>query len=434
VEILRTIRVGIAGFGTVGQATARILASHQAEIAARCGAVLCVTAICRRSPVASPPFGVKVHSDWRALVASPEVDVVLETIGGVTDARAVVETALESGKPVVTANKNLLAAQGEGLMKIADRRNVPLGFEAAVAGGVPVIRAIAEGTAADRLSSVHGILNGTANYILTRMEAGGIEFDEALGEAQRLGYAEADPSFDVDGVDARDKLAILARLAFGGKVDAGAIATMGIRGLTAMDMVYAAKLDATIRLVGAAEKHADAVALTVRPWLVPRSDLLAKVEGVNNAVILEGERAGVQMFYGPGAGGDATAIAVLSDLMEIAGDMATGRMASKPASGFRETNDLRLCYQPPPVPWYLRLVIDDAPGVLARVAGILGRHAINIDFVLQEPNLNKRRLPFVITVEPVSEPLLLRAVAELDRDAALRAPVLPLRMAPAAKA
>jgi homoserine dehydrogenase len=431
VEIVRTIRVGIAGFGTVGQATARILASHQAEIAARCGAVLCVTAICRRSPIAAPAFGVTVHSDWRALVTNPEVDIVLETIGGVTEARAVVETALESGKPVVTANKNLLAAQGEALMKIADRRNVPLGFEAAVAGGVPVIRAIAEGTAADRLRSVHGILNGTANYILTRMEAGGVEFAEALSEAQRLGYAEADPSFDVEGIDARDKLAILARLAFGGKVDAGAIATMGIRELTAVDMVYAAKLDATIRLVGAAEKHANGVALTVRPWLVPRRDLLAKVEGVNNAVILAGERAGVQMFYGPGAGGDPTAIAVLSDLMEIAGDMVTGRLAAKPASGFRETNDLPLCHQPPPVRWYLRLVIDDAPGVLARVAGILGRHEINIDFVLQEPNLNKRRLPFVITVEPVSEPLLLRALVELDRDPALQAPVLPLRMAAA---
>jgi homoserine dehydrogenase len=364
-------------------------------------------------------------------VTNPEVDIVLETIGGVTEARAVVETALESGKPVVTANKNLLAAEGEALMKIADRRNVPLGFEAAVAGGVPVIRAIAEGTAADRLRSVHGILNGTANYILTRMEAGGVEFAEALSEAQRLGYAEADPSFDVEGIDARDKLAILARLAFGGKVDAGAIATMGIRELTAVDMVYAAKLDATIRLVGAAEKHANGVALTVRPWLVPRRDLLAKVEGVNNAVILAGERAGVQMFYGPGAGGDPTAIAVLSDLMEIAGDMVTGRLAAKPASGFRETNDLPLCHQPPPVRWYLRLVIDDAPGVLARVAGILGRHEINIDFVLQEPNLNKRRLPFVITVEPVSEPLLLRALVELDRDPALQAPVLPLRMAAA---
>ncbi|HXR97006.1 MAG TPA: homoserine dehydrogenase [Terriglobales bacterium] len=425
---MRTVRIGIAGFGTVGQATASILASHQAEIAARCGAVLCVTAICRRSPIASPPFAVKAHRDWRELVASPEVDIVLETMGGVTDARALVATALESGKPVVTANKNLLAAEGEALMKIADRRNVPLGFEAAVAGGVPVIRAIAEGTAADRLRSVHGILNGTANYILTRMEAGVIEFADALGEAQRLGYAEADPSFDVDGIDARDKLAILARLAFGGKVDANAIATTGIRGLTAIDMVYAAKLEGTIRLVGAAEKHADGVALTVRPWLVSHRDLLAKVEGVNNAVILEGERAGVQMFYGPGAGGDATAIAVLSDLMEIAGDMASGRLGAKPTAGFRETTDVPLCYQPPPVAWYLRLVIEDAPGVLARLAGVLARHEINIDRVLQEPNLDKRRLPFVITVEPVSEPLLLRAVAELDRDPAVKAPALPLRM------
>lgn len=428
---MKTVRIGIAGFGTVGRATADIIASHEAEIARRCGARLQVTAVCRRTPVPAGemPAGARYAADWRALVDSPDVDLVVETIGGTGIAREVITAALEKGKPVVTANKNLLAAHGEELLQLAARHNLPLGFEAAVAGGIPVIRAIAEGTAADRLRAVYGILNGTANYILTRMEADGVEFGEALAEAQRLGYAEADPSFDIDGFDVRDKLAILTRLAFGGRIAPASIATTGIRGLSAIDMVYARRLQSTIRLIGAAELSPGGLSISVRPWLVHRRSMLAKVEGVNNAVFLEGERVGVQMFYGRGAGGDATGIAVLSDLMEIARDFAGGHISAKTAIGFREARDLHLCPEPPPVPWYLRLIIVDRPGMLARIAGILAEHDINIDYVVQEPDQPKQRLPFVITAEPVSEPRMLQAAAAINASGAALEPCLLLRVA-----
>lgn len=430
---MSTVRVGIAGYGTVGRATAQILAAQPERIAARCGARLEVTAVCRRTPVAAgkAPVGARVYRDWRELVASPDVDIVVETIGGTDAARAVVRAALTAGKPVVTANKNLLAAHGEELLELAAAQRLPLGYEAAVAGGIPVIRALAESSAGDRLHAVYGILNGTANYILSRMESDGVEFSFALAEAQRRGYAEADPTWDVDGLDARDKLAILARLAFGGRVDPARIGVMGIRNVTAMDMVYARRLEASIRLVASAQLGESGVAISVRPWLVPRRSLLAQVEGVNNAVFLEGERLGTQMFYGRGAGGDPTAVAVLSDLMEIAADLAGGKLAAKAAAGFRETADLAISAEPPPVPWYLRLVIRDRPGVLARLAAGLAAHGINIDFVLQEPGMPKERLPFVITVEPVSEPLMLRAAAALDAAGDLLEPVLLLRMMPA---
>lgn len=429
-EPMKTVRVGIAGFGTVGRAVAAILQSHAHDIAQRCGARVHVSVVCRRSQMAAAdvPAGAEAVQDWRRVVESPNVDLVVETMGGTGAARELALAALEHGKPLITANKNLLAAHGEQLMRLAQQQNLPLGFEAAVAGGIPVIRAIAEGTAADRLRAVYGILNGTANFILTRMEAEGAEFNVVLQEAQRLGYAEADPTADVDGIDARDKLAILARLAFGVRVLPTSIPTTGIRGLGAMDMIYARQLRSVIRLVGAAEYSDAGLALSVRPWLVDQRSMLAKVEGVNNAVFVEGERVGTQMFYGRGAGGDATAVAVLSDVMEIAGDWAAGRTSAKFAGGFLPTRDLLLCRVPAAVPWYLRLMIRDRTGVLARVAAILAEHGINIDFVLQQPGMNKERLPFVITVEPVSEPDLMRAIAAIDATDAVLEPVLPLRM------
>lgn len=425
------IGIGIAGFGTVGRATAQIVSSHAPEIASRCGARLEVRGVCRRTVIAPAdlPAGARAYQEWRQLVANPEIAIVVETMGGLGIAREVIEASLALGKPVVTANKNLLAHHGESLFAQAAAQGLPLGIEAAVAGGIPVIRALAEGTAGDRIRSVYGILNGTANYILSRMAAEGLGFAEALSDAQRLGYAEFDPSADVDGLDARDKLAILARLAFGGRVLPDSIPATGIRAISAIDLLYARRLQSTIRLVGAAERGSDGrCALSVRPWLVREHSLLAQVQGVNNAVFVEGERVGTQMFYGRGAGGDATGIAVLSDLMEIAGDFATGRLSAKPAPGFRTAVAVPVSTAPTPVPWYLRLVIRDQPGVLARLAVILAQHNINIDFVLQEPNMDKARLPFVITVEPVSEPLLLAAVAALNASGALLEPVLPLRI------
>lgn len=430
--MMRCIRVGIVGFGTVGRATAEIVRAHEREIAARSGAELRVSWVCNRSPIppSAVPVGAQVQSGWRDLVASPEVDIVVETVGGCGVAREIVTTALELGKPVVTANKTLLASHGQELLQLACQQNLPLGFEAAVAGGIPVIRSIEKGTGGDRIRAVYGILNGTANYILTRMQADGEDFETALAEAQERGYAERDPASDVDGLDARDKLAILARLALGGCVPLTSISATGIRALRGVDFLYARRLGGVIRLVASAELCDGKLAASVRPWLIPQGSMLAGVEGINNAVLVEGEKSGTQMFFGRGAGGDATAIAVVSDLMEIAADLARGSAKAKILAGFGNGTELSLCREPPPVPWFLRLVIHDQPGVLARVAFALAAHKINIDFVLQEPGLPKTALPFVITVEPVSEPTLMSAVAVINQDPALLEPVMLLRLQP----
>src|ERR1700675_4901728 len=427
---MKQVRVGIVGFGTVGRATAGIIASHADLIAQRSGIQLVVTAVCRRSAVPSgdAPAGARAFSDWKDLLKDPAVDVVVETMGGTGDSRQLVRAALEQGKPVVTANKNLLAEYGDELFSLAAARRLPIGFEASVAGGIPILRVIHESTAGDRLRSVHGILNGTANYILTQMETRGIEFAEALSEAQAAGFAEADPSFDIDGQDARDKLCILARMAFEGRLDVARIPTYGIRHVRAIDIHSANRLESTIRLVGSAEQTEAGLEVAVRPWLVSRRSMLAKVEGVNNAVFLVGDKIGTQMFYGRGAGGDATGSAVVSDLIEIARDFAAGQMNPKNISGFLNSRELVLSKTPRPASWYLRLTVKDQRGIVARVAEVIAREAINIDSLEQEPHLPKDRVSFVITVEPVSEPVIRRAIDTIDAFDFMVEPVLLLRI------
>ena len=427
---MKQVRVGIVGFGTVGRATAGIIANHADLIAQRSGIQLVVTAVCRRSAVPSgdAPAGARTFSDWKDLLKDPAVDVVVETMGGTGESRQLVRAALEQGKPVVTANKNLLAEHGDELFSLAAARRLPIGFEASVAGGIPILRVIHESTAGDRLRSVHGILNGTANYILTQMETRGIEFAEALSEAQAAGFAEADPSFDIDGQDARDKLCILARMAFEGRLDVARIPTYGIRHVRAIDIHSANRLESTIRLVGSAEQTDAGLEVSVRPWLVSRRSMLAKVEGVNNAVFLVGDKIGTQMFYGRGAGGDATGSAVVSDLIEIARDFAAGQMNPKNISGFLNSRELVLSQTPRPASWYLRLTVKDQRGIVARVAEVIAREAINIDSLEQEPHLPKDRVSFVITVEPVSEPVIRRAVDTIDAFDFMVEPVLLLRI------
>jgi homoserine dehydrogenase len=427
---MKRVRVGIAGFGTVGRATAEIISSHADLIAQRSGVWLEVTAVCRRSGVKAKdiPAGAQAMSDWNQLVAASDVDVTVETMGGTDEARQFVVASLKQGKPVVTANKNLIATHGDELFALAASQNLPIGFEASVAGGIPILRVIHESTAGDRLRAVYGILNGTSNYILTQMESRGIEFELALEEAQEAGYAEADPSFDIDGFDARDKLCILARMAFGGRLKVSKIPTYGIRQVRAIDVHSANRLDSTIRLVGSAENRESGIEISVRPWMVNRRSMLAKVEGVNNAVFLVGDKIGTQMFYGRGAGGDATGSAVVSDLIEIARDLAAGQMSAKKISGFLDLHDLELCVSPRPVGWYLRLTVKDQRGIVARVAEVIAQHNINIDSLEQEPHLPKNRVSFVITVEPVSEPTIRAAVDAINAFEFMVEPVLLLRV------
>lgn len=425
------VRVGIVGYGTVGRATAEILLSHAEEIRERTGGVsVVVSRICHRRAGAAEAGvnGVPIVSDWRQVVTADDVDIVVEAIGGTTVAFDVVRTSLEHGKAVVTANKALIALHGETLFALAREKNLPIGIEATVAGGVPVIRAISEALAADRIQAVYGIVNGTCNYILTQMEQRGIDFAHALEQAQAAGYAEANASLDIDGLDARDKIAILARIAFGQGVRAAEIPVTGIRNITATDFHYAHRLNSTIRLVASAERTPEGVHIAVQPWLEPRDSMLAKAAGANNAIFIAGEKVGTQMLYGRGAGGGATGTAVLSDVLQIARQLARGQAATSILAGFTGGPTLRPAPRSAPVSWFLRLTVADQPGILARTAEAIAHEGINIDSVVQEPNMAKNRLSFVITLEPTLETTVQRAVEAINAFEFMRAPVLLMPM------
>ena len=425
------VRVGIVGYGTVGRATAEILLSHAEEIRQRTGGVsIVVTRIARKQPRAAETGvnGVAVVSDWQQVVTAPDVDIVVEAMGGTTVARDVVRTSLENGKAVVTANKALIALHGDDLFALAQEKNLPIGIEATVAGGVPVVRAISEALAADRIHAVYGIVNGTCNYILTQMEQHGIEFAHALEQAQAAGYAEADSSLDIDGLDARDKIAILARIAFGRAVRAAEIPVTGIRQITSTDFHYAHRLNSTIRLVASAERVGEGVHIAVQPWLEPRDSMLAKAAGANNAIFIAGEKVGTQMLYGRGAGGGATGTAVLSDVLQIARQIARGQAATSVIAGFSDAPPVRPTPRLSPVSWFLRLTVADQPGILARTAEAIAREGINIDSVIQEPNMPKDRLSFVITLEPTQETTVQRAVEIINHFEFMKAPVLLMPM------
>jgi len=425
------VRVGIVGYGTVGRATAEILTSHAEEIRQRTGGVsVFVTRIARRTtrPGESGANGIAVTEDWRKVATAEDVDIVVEAIGGTTVAGDVIRTSLMHGKAVVTANKALIALHGEELFALARAKNLPLGIEATVAGGVPVIRAISEALAADHIQAVYGIVNGTCNYILTQMERHGIEFAHALEQAQAAGYAEADSSLDIDGLDARDKIAILARIAFGHPVTAADIPVSGIRNITSADFHYAHRLNSTIRLVASAERTPQGIHIAVQPWLEPRGSMLAKAEGANNAIFIAGERVGTQMLYGRGAGGNATGTAVLSDVLQIARQRKLGQAGASMLSGFGSSGPLPITARPHPLSWFLRLTVKDKPGILARSAEVFAREEINIDSVVQEPHMPKDGLSFVITLEPTLEATVQRAVAIINRFDFMKAPVLLLPM------
>lgn len=425
------VRVGIVGYGTVGRATAEILSSHAEEIRQRTdGISVVVTRIARKSPRASETGinGVCVTSNWRNVAEAQDVDIVVESMGGTGVAYEVVRAALENGKAVVTANKALLAKSGDELFALAREKNLPIGIEASVAGGVPVIRAISGALAADRIKAVYGIVNGTCNYILTQMEQRGLDFAAALEQAQAAGYAEAEASLDIDGWDARDKIAILARIAFGLSIEATDIPVTGIRHITATDLDYAHRLKSTIRLVASAERTSNGIHIAVEPWLEPIDSMLAKVNGANNAVFIAGEKVGTQMFYGRGAGGDATGTAVLSDVLEIAKQIARGHTGPSTLAGFDSGKLVRPSMRTQAMSWFLRLSVSDRPGILARTAEAIARQDINIDSVIQEPHMPKDRLSFVITLEPTTEETARRAVAAINQFDFMREPVLLLPM------
>ncbi len=426
----RPLTLGVAGLGTVGAGVLKLLADNAALIAARAGRPVVVAAVSARDRTRDRGVnvaGLRWYDDPVALAGDAGVDVVVECIGGSEGpARALVEAALKAGKPVVTANKALLAVHGAAMAELAGA--TPLCFEAAVAGGIPAIKALREGLAANNISRVAGILNGTCNYILTTMREQGREFADVLAEAQKLGYAEADPSFDVDGVDAAHKLAILAALAFGRPVDFGSVHVEGIRQVSALDFQMAEDLGYRIKLLGIAQRTEAGISTRVHPCMVPQAAPIARVDGVFNAVVAEGDFVGRVVLQGRGAGAGPTASAVVADLIDIARGRHTpvwgceaGALDAAPSVPMAHHTG---CY-------YLRLMVVDRPGVIADVTGVLRDHSISLESMLQRGRAPGEAVPVVLTTHECQEAAIVAAIAQIEAlDAVMEKPVL-IRIEPA---
>jgi homoserine dehydrogenase len=427
------VNVGLVGLGNVGSGTMTILAENAAQISQKLGFDLKLKIVCSRGAANKQlPAGldsVQRTVDWRDVVSHPDVHIVVELIGGKTVARQIIEAAFENGKSVVTANKDLLAHMGAELWDKAIACGANLAMEASVGGGIPIHTVLREGISGDRVTALYGILNGTSNYILTEIEKHGTEFDIVLAEAQRLGYAEADPSADIDGIDARSKLAILSALAFGERITPSDIFTEGIRRITPFDFQYADRLGHTIRLVCGARQTPEGLILSVRPALIPKSTILAGVQGAYNAVWVRGHFGEDTFYYGRGAGSLPTGVAVVSDLMRVAREIRSGSPNRVSPFAHERLGE----YKPIPVTlqkraYYLRFRVDDRPGIIALLAQILAEKRISLDAVLQLPCDTKRNLPFVITVEPTTEQSIRDAVAEMAKLDFLVEPPLALPM------
>ena len=404
-----TTTLGLLGCGTVGSAVIRLLREHADDIAERSGSAISVHGVAVRDPSRERAVGgAIVTSDPAELVEDPRTEVVVELMGGVEPARTLIHRALELGKPVVTANKELLANHGAELFEHAAERGVDLYFEAAVAGGIPLIRPLGEVLAGEQLTRVLGIVNGTTNYILTRMTEDGVGFDEALAEAQRLGYAERDPTDDVEGHDAAAKCAILASIAYNTRVTAADVYREGAAGVTPEDIEFARRLGYVVKLLAVAELQEDEVAVRVHPAMVPAQHPLAAVREAFNAVFLEGPNIGELMFYGRGDGGDATAVAVVGDLVAVV------RNRSSATGGFRHpwygSRGIRPM-EATQTQYYLLIAVADRPGVLAQVAGAFGGNGVSIKSVWQEGTGDDALL--VLITHRANEGAMQRTVGDL---------------------
>ncbi len=424
------LRVGLAGLGTVGASVWRRLGSQRELLRQRTGTEIRVDQVGVRRPDRAREVGVPenlVTTDFQKLVRHPDLDVIVETIGGTKDAYDLIFQALHHGKHVITANKALLAARGAELFRAAHENRRHLLFEASVAGGIPIIRALREGLVANRIVSIHGIINGTCNYILTRMNEAGLEFADALAEAKREGYAEADDSLDVDGHDAAHKAAVLAALAYGFWVPEGQLYTEGLRAIEKQDILYARKLGYGLKLLAIIKIDADrAVEVRVHPTLIPQAHVLASVSGVFNAVLVRGDVVGDTLYYGRGAGGDPTASAILSDLGQIASHFPQEQKARNVG---HEALQSRLKTMDEIVSrYYLRLLVEDRPGVLADVARVLASRRIGISSVIQPEAHVGETTPLVLMLHDARESEFQAAVREITGLGATKAPPVHLRV------
>jgi homoserine dehydrogenase len=425
--VAREVRVGLIGFGTIGTGVVKLLQRHEAQILTRLGARLTLARVADID--LRTDRGVKIGrsvltNNAEALLDDPSIDVVIELMGGYEPARRFVLRAIANGKSVVTANKALLAVHGAEIFRAAERAKVDIGYEASVGGGIPIIRTLKEGLAGDRNRAIYGIVNGTSNYILSTMTQQGGEFNVVLQEAQRQGLAEANPTYDVDGIDAAHKLTLLIQLAFGTRVRFKDIPVEGMRHVTQLDISFAREFGYVIKLLAIAKQDGDGIEARVHPTMVPRQHLLADVSGAYNAIAVQGEALGASMYFGLGAGMMPTATAVVADLIDVGRNLlgaSRGRVAplgyplrEQQRVPLKSIDDLISEY-------YLRFMVVDRPGVLAKISGILGAHDISIASVIQKEREHGANVPIVIRTHHASERNLRKALKAIDRLPAARA-------------
>jgi homoserine dehydrogenase len=437
-NIRSTLRLGLLGVGNVGQGVIDVLTRNGGEIERRAGQAIRVVAASRRNIDALQALadaGIRVSADPSRVVQDPEVDVVVELIGGTSLAKALVLEAIACGKHVVTANKALLAEHGTEIFAAAEKAGVIVAFEAAVAGGIPIIKALREGLTANHIEWVAGIINGTTNFILSEMRDKGLDFDVVLKEAQRLGYAEADPTFDIEGVDAAHKLALISAIAFGVPVQFDKAYVQGITGLASEDIRYAELLGYRIKLLGITKRVPSGIELRVHPTLIPAKRLIANVEGAMNAVVVHGDAVGTTLYYGKGAGGEATASAVIADVVDVARAISNPAAQRVPALAFQPdamsdapvlpVQKIVSCY-------YLRLRVSDRAGVLADLTSLLAKQGISIDAMLQREaqdvgGASTAQTDLIILTHEIEEGLLDKALSDIQNLTSVLAPVVRIR-------
>jgi len=431
--MLKPVRVGICGLGTVGSGTVNILKRNKSLIDARAGSDIQIIQIgARRDNPHCDTSGYAITRDIFEVANNPDVDVLVELIGGTTVAKELVLTAINNGKHVITANKALIAHYGNEIFAAAKAKGVTVAFEAAVAGGIPIIKAIREGLAANRIEWLAGIINGTGNFILTEMRDKGRAFEDVLKEAQALGYAEADPTFDVEGIDAAHKLVILASLAFGIPLEINKVFTEGITKIASADVAYAEELGYRIKNLGIARRAAKGIELRVHPTLIPAKRLIANVDGVMNAVLVKGDAVGPTLYYGAGAGAEPTGSSVVSDIVDVARTLTADPEHRVPYLGFGAD----FVIEQPILPidevetaYYLRMSAVDKPGVLSKVATILSDYGISIEAMIQkEAKEGESDVPLILLTNRVQEKRLRDAISRIESLDSINAPVVRIRV------
>ena len=429
----RTVKLGICGLGTVGSGTVNLLASNGESISRKAGVKLEIIHVgARRDNPACDLSVFKVSRDIFAVVDDPEVDIVIELIGGTTVAKELVIRAIKAKKHVVTANKALIAEFGTELFALAAEAGVALRYEAAVAGGIPIIKALREGLAGNDIRWLAGIINGTTNFILTEMESAHRSFADVLAQAQELGYAEADPTFDIEGIDAGHKLVILAAIAFGMPLDIDGVYTEGMTTIAPADLVFARELGYRIKHLGIARLTDEGVNLRVHPTLIPDTELLSRVNGVENAVLIDGSAVGPTLYCGAGAGAAPTASAVVADVIDIARELAVEQLPQVSGLGVAPDSIESVPIIPMArvvTPWYLRVTVCDRPGVMSRISSILSEHGISIEALIQKPAVKgESSVSVVVLTNRASQSQLLAAVAQIEALDTTMADVIRIRV------